>query len=198
MDPTAVVDPERVTRGLANPGAGGSGLSRLASLGIRIRLGWDAANTWWADRFSAYSQVEQLALLKGLGLDGRPMGLILKSFAIMVLFVSAIVLLYAVRLIVPRSTDPDEAARMYRKFLEKLERAGVVRSPSFGPRSLEARALEALPGFSEQIRIITDLYIAIRYEGREDPDTLAEFRDRVRSFRPAPGKGTGKGTGVAP
>src|SRR5581483_6000149 len=72
VDPTAVVEPDRLTRGmldlLPNAGSTESRLLRAAPGLMGLLQRWDAINTWWTDHVLKFDYRSQLNLLSRLGI----------------------------------------------------------------------------------------------------------------------------------
>ncbi|MGB6451021.1 MAG: DUF3488 and transglutaminase-like domain-containing protein, partial [Steroidobacteraceae bacterium] len=71
IDPTAVVAPERLTRGIDEFLPGAVSAPERLLLDVRwiaaVREGWDAANAWWTNEVIGFDLKSQLALLRRLG-----------------------------------------------------------------------------------------------------------------------------------
>jgi protein-glutamine gamma-glutamyltransferase len=135
VDPTAVVAPERLTRGILDFLPNAASVPERLMLRIpwlaSIRQSWDAANAWWTNRVIGFNLASQLNLLHRMGFAApRPAELI---------WVLAIALAAWIALTgwqlgrLPRSARPDPLARAYRRLCAKLARAGVPRAPHVGP-----------------------------------------------------------------
>jgi hypothetical protein len=73
VDPTAVVEPDRLLRGVYEVMGGesepaGMALRRTALL-TRLAQYWDGASTWWRERVVEFNFRSQLSLLSRLGVD---------------------------------------------------------------------------------------------------------------------------------
>jgi protein-glutamine gamma-glutamyltransferase len=145
VDPTAVVEPERMHRGLLDllPGAASAQerLLRASPWLVRLLERWDAANAWWDERVLKFDNAAQLDVLERLGVhspDSREVGW---AFVLALLGWLAVIGWHIGR--GPRGARPDPLARAYRRLCGKLARqGGVVRAAHQGPLDY-ARAFAA-------------------------------------------------------
>jgi hypothetical protein len=182
IDPTAVVAPERLERGVnALAGAGASLTGRLFVqsewLG-RLRDTWDAASSFWQERIVNYNLGAQLALLEKLGLGGvdyRMLALLLVAAAVLWGLWETRAMARA-----PRAGAPDELARTWHRFATVLGRRGVDVAAHDGPRAVAQRAMQRFPALAPRIREFTDEYMALRF-GAPDAGraTAGDLRRRL-------------------
>lgn len=113
------------------------------------------------------------------GMDaGNLSSLIMGMFAA-VGIVLGILALWMVR----RRTPPvDPVLKIYRRFCQRLARAGVTRRASEGPVDFAARVITLRPQLREQVEGITAMYVALRYG--EDGTATGDLRRAVSAFRP--------------
>ena len=78
----------------------------------------------------------------------------------------------------------EPVVRYYQTFCRRLARRGIPRRPAEGPQQFAARAAALRPELASQLRLITQLYTALRYGARPQQQWLARLRQQVRSFRP--------------
>lgn len=186
VDPTAVVAPERLHRGILDllPSAG-SVPERLMHQFSWLQQGhqvWDALNAWWSTQVVAYNYGSQLRLLDWLGFD-RPgwqqLGwLLAASLAVWL----AVIGWQFSR--VRTGLEPDRLARAYLRLCSRLSRLGTARQPHQGPLAYAA----CVGGSSQpaaQARELLENYARLRY-GRNTPTTaeVREFERRVSRWRP--------------
>jgi len=194
-DPTAAVAPERIEYGA-------DALRRLLVRGARLgrtaptaaleldwlerarrdaRLALDLVQSTWSRWVLGYNAERQREFLTWIGLGdfstSRLVGLLAMCLA-------AVVAVYLV-ITRPRRPRPDPVLRPYQRFCHKLARAGLTRAPHEGPMDFAARCVRQRPDLSEDVRAITDLYVRLRYDNRENPDRIDELQDRVARFRVA-------------
>jgi transglutaminase-like putative cysteine protease len=185
VDPTAVVAPERLRRGILDllPGAG-SVPERLLHEFSWLQEGhqaWDALNAWWSTQVVAYNYGAQLRLLERLGFADpgwQQLGWLLAA----ALTGWLIVLGWQfgrVRAV----GGPDRLARAYLRLCARLARLGLARRAHQGPLAYAA----AIPVGSEwatQARELLMLYARLRF-GRLEPSSqqLREFEREVSRWR---------------
>jgi hypothetical protein len=187
-DPTGVVVPNRFG---TNPD--GSSV-RIApgnrALPFMTRLGFalEALNLKWETWFTGYSAFEQNAWLKAMGLiknnqAGGPMLFFLTLCGIS-LFAGILIWRFKKK---PVSSDP--VALAFEQFTDKLSRAGIVRAPGQGPVAFAQACIHQRPDLTDEIQLIMELYIGLRYKGSgsgmdsdQEPD---RFRVRVKRFKPS-------------
>ncbi len=180
VDPTAVVSPERLTRGLLDllPDAR-TQVQRFAhSLAWvqNLRQSWDAANTWWNDNVAEFNARAQLSLLRRLGFDSprlRQLGWI--AAAGLATWAFAMLLWLARRAPLQRQ---DLLGRGYRRLCAWAGRRGLARAPDEGPRGFAARLQREKPQLAARVLPLLEEYAELRY-GRTQDD---ERKERVRRW----------------
>jgi protein-glutamine gamma-glutamyltransferase len=186
VDPTAVVAPERLRRGILDllPGAGSipERLLHEFSWLQQSHQAWDALNAWWSTQVVAYNYSSQLSLLTRLGF-GDPGWQQLGWLLAAALTVWLIVMGWQFGRIRPAS-GPDRLARAYLRLCRRLARHGPARQSHQGPLAYAA----AIPVGSEsatQARELLTLYARLRF-GRAAPDSrqLRRFEREVSRWRP--------------
>lgn len=185
VDPTAAVAPQRIERGLDAaissdelvPGR----LLRQNEWLSRIRLGWDAINTFWNDRIVGFDADEQRSMLESLGVrdpDWRSLGI-----ALVAAFAACIagLMLYVAWQFRPRTQDP--AAIAFAVLKRKLARQHFEIRPYEGPVDLLTRAAVARPDLAATLRELRDTYVAYRYEPQPSSEQLSRLRYLVDQLR---------------
>jgi transglutaminase-like putative cysteine protease len=176
VDPTAVVAPERLQRGiydvLQNQLSGTGRLMRDVPWLADARLRWDAVNDWWNERVVRFDFNAQVDLLKWLGVsepDWRQLGWL---FAAALTGWLAFVAWHVGRAL--RTTPMDRLARAYAKLCAKLAKAGTPREPHEGPLAY-AEAVEARrPDIGAAVRTLLRRYADLRY-GRGADSRLTDI-----------------------
>ena len=135
-----------------------------------------------------YSFADQVQLLRLAGLNvGIGRG------AAQVLVVGAGLLaagwFLVLALVRPRDLRIDPVARDWRRFCAALARAGLKRRPHQGPISLLQTIRAERPDLADQAEAIIDLYVDLRYRGRDDEATRTAFHRAVQRFTPPPAAG---------
>jgi transglutaminase-like putative cysteine protease len=175
VDPTAVVEPDRLTRGVLDllPDAGSAeGRFLHASPGILGLLQrWDALNTWWTDHVLKFDYRSQLNLLSRLGIRSPDL--------VMVGWIFGGVLMTWLLWIAwqfgrsPLKARPDRLARAYERLCRKLARVGLPRSPYQGPLAYADVVSDKRPDLASGVRALLTRYAELRY-GTPRGDSRAE------------------------
>ena len=203
VDPTGVIAPDRVSYGaegyaaLSSDGAldAGSRLDRLRRLnapgplrwlGRNALLAWDNLDQQWNQLVLGYDTEQQLNVFQRLNLGDLDLlgGTVLTLASVFSLL--AVGMAGARFFTRGRAVRADPARELYALFCRRVTRAAkVVRGNAEGPLDFARRAAGALPAHADEIRRITDLYVASRYAadagGEGGLSTLAR---EVRRFRP--------------
>jgi transglutaminase-like putative cysteine protease len=165
VDPTAVVAPERLHRGVLDlmPNAF-SASDRLlyGSAWIRGLLQrWAAANAWWGDHVVKFDYASQLDLLARLGIrspDVRDLGW---GFTAALLLWLTVIAWYVGR--AARRPPPDALARAYLRLCGKLARVGEPRAPHQGPLAYLDAISARRPHLGAHVRTLIERYARLRY-----------------------------------
>jgi transglutaminase-like putative cysteine protease len=192
VDPTAVVAPERLTRGLIDlmPEAL-SAQTRLLHgapwlLGLLQR--WDAANGWWNERVVKFDYSMQIDLLERLGVRSAD------AWALGWAFVAALLgwlalIAWQLKGAAGRGPRPDPVARAYATLCRKLARSALARAPHQGPLDYGAALAAAHPALPGEVHALLAHYAQLRY-GVHNPATrqreVEAFARAVRRLRIAP------------
>lgn len=169
VDPTAAVAPERIERGLeAALTEGGEelpgGFLRHNAWLSRLRLTWDAANTFWNSQVVDFGQSQQRWLLEHLNIgdgDWQELGIALVLTLVAFFGLMSAYLAWRFR---PRARDP--LAQIYDQLCSKLARHGLPRAAHEGPSDYVARVLQIRPELAQQLGEARNLYVALRYGPR--------------------------------
>ena len=186
VDPTAVVAPERLRRGILD--------LMPQELPARARLlhaspwlnelmqRWDAANAWWTNHVLKFDYEAQLAVLERLGIrspDARALGW---AFMLALCLWLAVIAWHVGRSLRPAHADP--LARAYARLCRKLARI-VPRAPHEGPLAFGAAVIARCPAARTSLLPLLERYAELRY-GPPLPDTRAAdveaFRRAVRRW----------------
>jgi protein-glutamine gamma-glutamyltransferase len=183
VDPTAVVAPERLQRGVLDlwPEAlsRGERLLRGSPWLAALLQRWEAANAWWTDRVLKFDYSAQLQLLAWLGVpspDVRYLGWGF-TFALIgwLLFIAWHVGRSA------RAAPPDALARAYLRLCRKLARIAPPRAPHQGPMSFGDGVLARRPDLEPLVRPLLSRYARLRF----GPLTAANHTADIEAFRRA-------------
>jgi transglutaminase-like putative cysteine protease len=165
VDPTAIVAPERLRRGILDilPDAvsGSERLLYATPFLARLMQGWDALNTAWNERIVKFDVNTQLGILARLGVhsaDGTALVTALGG--------GLIGWLVWIAWHIGRSAGPrpaDRLARAYARLCTKLARAGIARDSFEGPLDYAARIGRWRPDLAPRAQPLLARYAQLRY-----------------------------------
>jgi transglutaminase-like putative cysteine protease len=185
VDPTGVVSPERLTRGLFDVLPDSASLTTRFVRGTpwlaRPLLAWDALNAWWNDNVVGFDFDAQLDFLDKLGIDTPGWQHLGLAIAVAIAAWLAWIALRLAR-VPPRGRSPDTLARAYVRLCRKLEHAGYPRQAHEGPSTFAARLDTARP-LAASVTPLIERYAALRFgaPSREHEQRVASFvRDVAR------------------
>jgi transglutaminase-like putative cysteine protease len=168
VDPTAVVAPERLRRGVMElmPGAFSAGerLLHASPWMLPLLQRWDAANAWWSEHVVKFDYAGQLNLLARLGIrepDVRYLGWAFVAALLLWLALTAWALARGAR-----PARPDALARAYLRLCAKLARAGTARAPHEGPLALAQSVRARRPELGARVQPLCEEYARLRYGPR--------------------------------
>ncbi|HUA24022.1 MAG TPA: DUF3488 and transglutaminase-like domain-containing protein [Steroidobacteraceae bacterium] len=183
VDPTAVVEPERLYRGILD----------LLPLGLSVpeRLlhtwpllntaleRWDALNGWWNERVVGFNYRSQLTLLGDLGFHSPELRDAGWVFAATLLAWLAWVSWQVGR---QQGRAPqDRLGHAYTRLCRKLARTGLPRAPHHGPLAYAQLIVRYRPDLAPLVSPLLEQYATLRFG-----PTSASARDRdVRAFERA-------------
>jgi len=179
IDPTAAVSPQRIQQGSLGALSTPRHLLDYPWL-RRLRNSVDVFQQRWNDWVIEYGARQQARLFAPLGLDHATPLMLVSALLLMIGILGAILLPIVLRLRGPGQADPVQ--RAWRRFLRRLQSAGVSTSPSSGALELAVSAAHLLPQHARSIHRIAGLYTRLRYA--PDPPPLPELQEAVRDFRP--------------
>lgn len=188
IDPTAVVAPERLRRGVFDlmPNAF-SASDRLlyGSAWLRGLLQrWAAANAWWGDHVVKFDYASQLGLLERLGIrspDARDLGWGFTAALLLWLTFTAWHLGRG-----ERRRPPDALARAYLRLCRKLSRVAAPRAPHQGPLAYLAAISAQRPALGARVAALIERYARLRYgptAAGGDADEIAAFARAVARLK---------------
>jgi protein-glutamine gamma-glutamyltransferase len=188
VDPTAVVAPERLTRGILDflPSAASAPVRlMLESQWLSsVRQAWDAANAWWTNQVIGFNLNTQLNLLRRLGFAApRPIQLVW-LLTVAVAGWLAVTTWQLGRL--PRPPRPDRLARAYRRLCLKLARAGAPRAHHLGPLAYAEAIARRRPDLASITGPLLAAYAELRYgaaSGQSRDGWIAAFERGVARLR---------------
>ena len=185
LDPTAAVSPARIERGVRALSAelerGPAQQGLLSGLWHTQRLGWDSVDHRWNQWVLGYDHDRQRRLFEDWGLQNFR-----HSALVLALALSGCIALILLLTAAAWSRRPpvEPVVRYYQIFCQRLARRGVLRMPAEGPLQFAARAAALRPELAPQVRLIAQIYSALRYSAHPQPQWLNRLRQQVRAFRP--------------
>ncbi len=176
VDPTSVVSPERMQRGIYD--YLGSGLPATTaflhgnSFFNRISQLWDGANHWWQERVVEFDIRSQFDFLRKLGIDSPSWQHLGWGFTgLLVLWMAWVAL--TLRRSVPR-LKPDRIARAWLAATRKLARVAPARFAYEGPLDYASRIAAARPDLAPTVMAIARRYGNLRYGPKATDENTAE------------------------
>lgn len=183
VDPTAVVEPERLRRGVLDllPDAltTRERLLRSSPWLTRLLQQWDAANAWWTDHVVRFDYGAQLDLLSLLGIRSPDARHLEWAFILALVGWLAIIAWQLGRAVHP--TRPDPLTRAYARLCRKLARISTPRAPHQGPLSYADQVSAHRPDLEERVRALLERYAQLRF-GAPQPATRSR---EIEAFRRA-------------
>jgi hypothetical protein len=185
IDPTAVVAPERLQRGVFELLAGSlpatSTFVHNTPLLRKLVLTWDGMNQWWQQNVVEFNLGAQLNLLNRLGIDSPRWQHLGWAFALG-LFAWIAWIAFTLRRGVGVDRH-DEISRLWLKANRKFARVALPRLPAEGPMDYAARIGEVRPDLAELALDIARRYAALRFGANTGAEELAAFRRAVHALR---------------
>ncbi|WP_198683223.1 transglutaminase TgpA family protein [Peristeroidobacter agariperforans] len=184
IDPTAAIAPERIESGLdaaisAEEEVPGRMLRQSAVLS-KLRMTWDAANTFWNDQIVEFGEAQQNWLLELFNIKNPRWQYLGIGLAITLIGFFAILSAYLAWKFKPRSRDP--VAHVYEQLCRKLAKLGVPRLPHEGPNDYVARAAQARPELAAQLAEVRSVYVGLRYGPMPLPTQLSRLKFLVNQL----------------
>lgn len=183
VDPTAVVEPERLYRGILDllPSAV-SAPARLLHAWPWLNTAlerWDAINGWWNERVVGFNTRSQLNLLSALGFSSPELRDAGYVFAVALLawltWVS-----WQLSREVSRSR-PDRLARAYTRLCRKLARTGLKRAEHQGPLDYAQTITRCRPDLAARVSPLLQHYAELRFGSPSTPAAASALRSFERS-----------------
>ncbi len=186
IDPTSMIPPERVDRGLNDIVVAGHSLTsrweqRTPWLtDTRLRL--DALRLLWRQRILGFDQSSQEKLLGLLHVpepDGQKLAI---ALAVCLILGMSWLTWQVRRELHVRPRDP--VSRAYSTLCRRLSRVGMPRMPYEGAEAFAARVGAERPDLGSTLNSLCRRYSDLRYASGTSRAAAAEFIAAVRAFRP--------------
>jgi len=182
VDPTAVVAPARLQRGILDilPNAVSAPARFVWSQPWLAALlqRWDALNTAWNDRVIKFNYDDQLRLLQRLGFESPGAEELGWAFGSGLVGWMLWIAWHVGRQ--TRRTPPDKLARAYTRLCKKLGRAGIARESHQGPLSFAKQVGELRPDLQANVHPLLLRYAQLRYGPAEQDSYAAHVREFAR------------------
>lgn len=184
IDPTAAIAPERIERGLdaaisAEEEVPGRML-RQSAVFSKLRMAWDAANTFWNDQVVGFGEAQQNWLLQLFNIKNPRWEYLGIGMIVTLIGFFAILSAYLTWKFKPRSRDP--VAHVYEQLCRKLAKLGVPRLPHEGPNDYVTRAAQARPELAAQLAEVRSVYVGLRYGPAPLPTQLSRLKFLVNQL----------------
>ena len=181
IDPTAVVAPERLQRGIFDlmPESMPATSSFIHNNAFMSRLEhmWDGASQWWQERVVEFNSRAQLDLMRELGIESPDWQHLGWAFAgALMLWVAWVSL--TLRRTVAR-TKPDRIGRAWLRATRKLARAAPARAPDEGPMEYAKRVGEKRPDLATRVISLATLYARLRFGPEASGQDIATLEREV-------------------
>lgn len=186
FDPTAAIAPERVERGVnvdlqIASGAVNFGPVIADSAALtwlkRSRQLWQSIDYNWQRWVINYNGANQMRFLQALGIDG------IAALAKWLVGSLLVVTLPLVWWLLKKNRKPaDKTLSLYRRFCDKLAKAGVAIGQGEGPKDFADRAQKQRPELAARIQQITALFIRLRYQADAADGDLQKLKALVDTF----------------
>lgn len=178
IDPTAAIAPERIERGLDAAiseleDVPGRELRNIAMIS-KLRMMWDAANTFWNNEVVQFGEAQQRWLLEKFNIQNPRWEYLGIALLLALLGFFGVLSAYLAWKFKPRSRDP--IAHVYEQLCRKLAKLGVTRLPHEGPNDFVTRAAQARPELAAQLAEVRSVYVGLRY----GPAPLATQLSRLK------------------
>ena len=198
VDPTAVISPERIERGILNAGLESSQLPLLlvsdSSFIKHAAFLYDSFQNRWNQWVIGYDQKKQYDLLKSLGLENAsPSNLIL----LLVICLTLTAMIISWFILTKNTVEKDRVQHHYNTLCRKLQRQGIQRKLNEGPVDFENRIYneQALSDRTKHdLMFIFKAYRSLHYGSQSNNDLLNHYIKKVRKLKirkqqPDPGSG---------
>jgi len=182
VDPTAVVAPERLQRGvydlMANSLPATSVFFHNNPFFNRLGLLWDGANQWWQANVVDFNLRSQFDLLNKLGIDSPQWQHLGWAFAIgLIAWIVWVAL--SLRRTLARG-KPDRVGRAWLRATRKLARVAGPRAASEGPYDFARRVAAARPDLGARMQSLASNYARLRFGPAANREDVAAFERDVR------------------
>lgn len=182
IDPTAVVEPDRLTRGVyevmgAESMPMGVSLRRNGWL-AKLSQYWDGASTWWRESVVEFNLRSQFALLNKLGVEAPQWHHLGWAFA-GALLLWLVWVTTTLRRSVARQ-KPDRIARAWLEATRRLAKVAAPRAPAEAALDYAKRIAAEHPRLAEGVTAVATRYTRLRFGPVAANDEIAALEREVR------------------
>jgi transglutaminase-like putative cysteine protease len=182
VDPTAVVAPERLQRGVYDFMADSLPATSVFLHNNRWISGvmhlWDGANQWWQENVVEFNLRSQFELLRNLGIESPQWQHLGWAFALGLAAWIAWVAL-SLRRSLARG-KPDRIGRAWLRATRKLARVAAPRAANEGPLDFARRIAESRPDLATSVEKLATRYARLRFGAAANQEEIAGFEREVR------------------
>jgi protein-glutamine gamma-glutamyltransferase len=182
VDPTAVIAPERLQRGvfdlLADSLPATQGFLRNNAWLRNLAQLWDGAGQWWQEHVVEFNLRSQFDLLRKLGIDSPQWQHLGWAFALgLVAWISWVAL--SLRRSLARGKT-DRLGRAWLRATRKLGKVTTPRAANEGPMSFARRVGTARPDLAATVDTLAARYARLRFGPAARHDDIVQFERDVR------------------
>ncbi len=185
VDPTGVIAPGRVERGLSAAVSDNAALpfmERNPPQWMRdLRFNLDALANQWNQWVLGYDTERQFAFLTRLGMESITWQKMALNMAAGLGLVTGLLALFMLRHLFVRRQDKVQAAWL--KLCRKLADAGLPRAAHEGAQDYAARVAIARPDLARRFRDLAARYSTLRYGALADEHAQREFLQSARALK---------------
>ena len=185
IDPTAAIAPERVSKDVA------AALKDQAGLPLHLQINIEALNKLkqflsaidnnWNQWILNYNEENQRKLLEYL--TGEKYNLIKVSTLFIQIILITLFLTAIFYFLNEVKREKDPVNRAYKKLSKKLLAAGLEKHTDEGPSDYKKRLIKHLPNNENDIKLILNLYIEIKYKENKEPYLIKQFVKAIQQFK---------------
>jgi transglutaminase-like putative cysteine protease len=187
VDPTAVISPDRIERGILNAGLENSQLPLLLlsdnSFIRNATFLYDSFQNRWNQWVIGYDQKKQYDLLKSLGLENSsPSNLIL----LLVICLTLTAMIISWFILTKNTVEKDRVQHHYNLLCKKLQRQGIQRNLNEGPVDFENRIYDeqALSDRTKHdLMFIFKAYRSLHYGSQSNNDLVKNYLKKIRKLK---------------
>ena len=185
IDPTAAIAPERINLNVS------SALKDKENLPLHLKINSETLlaikqfmsaidNQWnqWVLNYDETHQKKFLKFLTGTDYSLKDISNLFIQIILLTLLLTGFAYLFN-----NLKKKKDPVKNDYQLFLKKLNKAGLPKQPSEGPRDYKNRLIKHFPAQKQEISFIMENYINLRYKKDTANASAERLRKAIRQFR---------------